>query len=225
MSLTDSGLKALLPKEKKYRVSVGDALYVLVYPNGGKYFVWKYRFPSNRAGQFRVYQIGPYGKGPGKWTLKQARDEQARLDVLRKAGEDPRLLKSESKRELIKQATNPPLIKAAEGFLERSKNKPSTVKDYRNMLFNQVLPVLGPDTPVNRLEWSNGGRQHVLSLKESIESRGSLYQSDKCLMVMRGMFDYAIDRGWMQPPNPAMGSKQAKSKHKPTPTLSVFTGS
>ena len=30
MALTDSGLKALLPKEKKYRVSVGDALYVLV---------------------------------------------------------------------------------------------------------------------------------------------------------------------------------------------------
>ena len=47
MALTDSGLKALLPKEKKYRVSVGDALYVLVYPNGGKYFVWKYRFPPN----------------------------------------------------------------------------------------------------------------------------------------------------------------------------------
>ena len=224
MSLTDSGLKALLPAEKKYRVSVGDALYLLVYPNGGKYFVWKYRFPPNRSGQFRDYQIGPYGKGPGKWTLKQAKDEVIRLDQLRKAGEDPRLLKSESKRELIKQATNPSLIKAAEGFLERSKNKPSTVKDYRNMLYNQVLPVLGPDTPVNRLEWSNGGRQQVLSLKESIESRGSLYQSDKCLMLMREMFVYAIDRGWMQPPNPAMGSKQAKSKHKPTPNPSLDWG-
>ena len=32
MSLTDSGLKALLPKEKKYRVSVGDALFIIVYP-------------------------------------------------------------------------------------------------------------------------------------------------------------------------------------------------
>ena len=221
MALTDSGLKALLPKEKKYRVSVGDALYVLVYPNGGKYFVWKYRFPPNRSGQFRDYQIGPYGKGPGKWTLKRAKDEVIRLDQLRKAGEDPRFLKSESKKELIKQATTPSLIKAAEGFLDRSKNKPSTVKDYRNMLYNQVLPVLGPDTPVNRLEWSNGGRQQVLSLKESIEERGSLYQSDKCLMVMRGMFDYAIDRGWMQPPNPAMESKQAKSKHKPIPNPSL----
>ena len=107
MALTDSGLKALLPKEKKDRVSVGDALHVLVYPNGGKYFVWKYRFPPNRSGQFRDYQIGPYGKSPGKWTLKQAKDEVIRLDQLRKAGEHPRLLKSESTRELIKQATNP----------------------------------------------------------------------------------------------------------------------
>ena len=224
MPASDSDLRALQPRERKYKFSCGNALFVEVYPGGGKYFVWKYYFPPGRKGQQRWYQIGPYGKGPGKWTLKQARDEQARLDVLRKAGEDPRLLKSESKRELIKQATNPPLIKAAEGFLERSKNKPSTVKDYRNMLYNQVLPVLGPDTPVNRLEWSNGGRQQVLSLKESIESRGSLYQSDKCLMVMRGMFDYAIDRGWMQPPNPAMGAKQAKSKHKPTPNPSLEWG-
>ena len=224
MPASDSDLRALQPRERKYKFSCGNALFVEVYPGGGKYFVWKYYFPPGRKGQQRWYQIGPYGKGPGKWTLKQARDEQARLDVLRKAGEDPRLLKSESKRELIKQATNPSLIKAAEGFLERSKNKPSTVKDYRNMLYNQVLPVLGPDTPVNRLEWSNGGRQQVLSLKESIESRGSLYQSDKCLMVMRGMFDYAIDRGWMQPPNPAIGSKQAKSKHKPTPNLSLDWG-
>ena len=61
----------------------------------------------------------------------------------------------------------------------------------------------------------------MLSLKESIESRGSFYKSNKCMIVMRGMFDYAIDRGWMHPPNPAMGSKQSKSKHKPTPNPSL----
>ena len=87
-----------------------------------------------------------------------------------------------------------------------------------------MLPVLGPDTPLTRLEWSNGGRQQVLSLKESFESRGSLYQYDKCLMVMRGMFDYAIDRSWMQPSNLVMGSKQAKSKHNPTPNPSLEWG-
>ena len=99
------------------------------------------------------------------------------------------------------------------GLAGATKNKPSRVNEYRNMFYNQVFPVLGPDVPVNHLEWSNGERQQVLSLKEYIESRGLLYQSDKCLMVMRGVLDYAIDRGWMQPPNPDMGSKQAKSMH------------
>ena len=32
-------------------------------------------------------------------------------------------------------------------------------------------------------------------------------------MVMRSMFEHAIDCGWMQPPNPAFGSKGAKSSH------------
>ena len=78
------------------------------------------------------------------------------------------------------------MIKAVALFLDRYNNKTSSVKDYRNMLYNQVFLLLFPYTPVNRLEWSNGGRQHVLSLKESITERGALYQSDKCLMVIRG---------------------------------------
>lgn len=39
---------ALLPKEKNYRFSVSDALYVLVYPDGDKNLVWKYRFSLHR---------------------------------------------------------------------------------------------------------------------------------------------------------------------------------
>ena len=122
MSLSDSGLKALVPRDKKYRVSVGDSILIInlksewwLYPNGGKYFIWRYRFPPTREGQRLDYQIVPYWKGPGKWTLKQARDEKDRLDQLRKAGEDPRLLKSEAKREVLQQALTPSVQKAAEG--------------------------------------------------------------------------------------------------------------
>ena len=221
MPFTDSDLRALAPKDKRYRVAAGDSIYIDVYPGGGKYFVWKYRFPPGTKGQQRWYQIGPYGRGVGEWTLKKARDEKARLDLLRKQGEDPRALKADAKREFYKQAAVPTLEKVAEEFLTNSRNRASTVKDYRNMLFNQVLPVLGHESPVNRFEWSNGGRQKVLDLKRNIQARGSLYQSDKCLMVMRSMFGYAIDMGWMAEPNPAIGSKYAKSGHvaKHNPTL------
>ncbi len=108
MPFTDTDLRSLKPATKKYRVSVGNALYVEVYPTGGKYFVWKYRFPPAISGKQRFYQIGPYGKGSGQWTLKKAREERERLDVLRKQGEDPRVIKSEEKRVVGKQA-DPPL--------------------------------------------------------------------------------------------------------------------
>ena len=80
---------------------------------------------------------------------KQAKDQVIRLDQFRKASEDTRLLKSESKKELIKRASTPFLLKAAEGFLDRSKIKPSMVKHYPNMLFNQVLPEFGAKLPIN----------------------------------------------------------------------------
>ena len=221
MPFTDSDLRALEPREKQYRVATGDGLYVVVYPNGSKYFTWVYRYPPGRGGQQRWHHIGPYGKGSGKWSLKAARDERDRLDQLRKAGDDPRVLKADAKREVEKKAKVPSLQEVAEDYLNRSRNRSSTVNDYRNMLFNQVLPVLGHHSPVNRFEWYSGGRQKVLDLKKGIEARGSLYQSDKCLMVMRSMFEHAIDNAWMQPPNPALGSKGARSKHEPKhhPTL------
>ena len=98
MPFTDSDLRVLEPREKQYRVATGDGLYVVVYPNGSKYFTWVYHCPRGRGGQQRWHEIGPYGKASGKWSLKAARDERDRLDQLRKAGEDPRVLKADAKR-------------------------------------------------------------------------------------------------------------------------------
>jgi hypothetical protein len=78
MPFIDSDLRALQPQSKKYRVSAGESLFVEVYPNGGRYFVWRHRFPPGKEGKLRDYQIGPYGKGPGQWTLKEAREERSR---------------------------------------------------------------------------------------------------------------------------------------------------
>ena len=48
MPFTDSDLQALVPRVKRYRVAAGDSIYIDVYPGGGKYFVWKYRFLAPR---------------------------------------------------------------------------------------------------------------------------------------------------------------------------------
>ena len=69
-------------------------------------------------------------------------------------------MKADAKRAVEKQAVVPNLKAVAEAYLERSRNRQSTVNDYRNMLFTQMLPNLGEKSPVNRFEWDKGGSNH-----------------------------------------------------------------
>ncbi len=39
MPLSDSDIRALEPKDNRFRVAIGYALHIEVYPKGGKYFV------------------------------------------------------------------------------------------------------------------------------------------------------------------------------------------
>jgi integrase len=215
MPFTDSDLRVLQPQSKKYRVSAGAALFVEVYPNGGRYFVWRHRFPPGKEGKLRDYQIGPYGKAPGQWTLKKARDERARLDVLRRQGEDPRARKAEL-RQTIQRPGAVTFQKAAEEWLATSGRRlaATTLKDYKNKLHNQILPVFGKRS-IRAIT-----RSECLDFKRTIEARGALNQSDKVFGVLRQVFAYAIDHKWIHEPNPARSSTHAHSgpitKHHPS---------
>ncbi len=230
--LSDTQLKAIRAVDKRQNISAGHALFVVIESltkGGGKSFVGRTRFPPGRDGKQVEVRIGVYGRGPGQWSLKEARDEWQRIRVWsHEQRRDPRDLKREQKAALVPKLEGPTLVEVAEAYLAHSTNRESTKVDYRNMLFNQVLPILGPDTPVKSLTWDSvqrdgrNGRQVVLDLKQSIVDRGSAYQSDKCLLVMRLLFAYAIEQGWMdRNQNPALGSRGVRSKHKskPHPTL------
>ena len=74
MPFTNSNLRALQVQSKKYTVSVGEPLFAEAYPKSGGYFVWRHQFPPGKEGKLRDYQISPYGKGPGQWSLKASED-------------------------------------------------------------------------------------------------------------------------------------------------------
>jgi integrase len=219
--VTDSFLRTLKPTSKKQRFSLGNFMFVevLSQQRGGTIcFVGRMRFPPTRSGKLIDYHLGTYGKGSGQLTLKQARDEWERVRTWSKDnGKDPRELKKERKKMFLVESQSPPLIKVCEGYFTNAKLRKSTIADYQNIINNQVLPVLGSSTSIEKLSWDNGGREVIIKLKKDIERRGSLAQSDKVLMVIRQVFGYAIDMGWLKEPNPAMGSKFAKSAHKAQP--------
>ena len=76
----------------------------------------------------------------------------------------------------------------------------------RNCLMNRVLPGLGGDTPLEDFTW---GRTHLDGVGEQVGAsswtgrrrlRRNTVQSEKALMVLRQVFDYAIDQGgWRRP--------------------------
>lgn len=224
MRLTETEVRALPGKLRRYSRSVGDSLYVLVEPvkgSGGKSFVGKMR--SN--GKQIDVRIGVFGKGPGQWTLKAARDEWFRLrSWYRETGRDPRELQKDEKRQLVKQSSDRTLNELVDSYLIACKTKykqsETTIKDKKNKLSNEIIPALGGSTPVSRLGWdekSKGrtGREAVFEITDSIEKRGSLNQARKVLGVMRHLFDYAIERGWMERgQNPAVQARSVGAGHE-----------
>lgn len=56
MSLTDVSVRNAKPKEKQYKLSDSGGLYLLIKPNGGKFWRLKYRI----AGKEKLLSIGAY---------------------------------------------------------------------------------------------------------------------------------------------------------------------
>ena len=219
--LNDSQVRALQAGPKRSTHALGNSLLLVVEPalkGGGKRFVGRYRFPPGRSGKQKEYALGVYGKGHGQLTLKEARDTWTKIRAWGlESGEDLQLYK-QSVFNQPKQQDSPTLGVAVKEYLSTSRHRESTRKDYANCLNNQVLPVLGAETPLSCFAFSDvqrdgrTGRRIVLDMKKDLEKRAPV-QADKALMVLRQVFGYAIDQGWMSEPNPAQGSRHARSSH------------
>ena len=147
-------------------------------------------------GKQRDYQIGPYGKAPEQWTLKEAREEGARLDVLRRQGEDPRALKSEQ-RQTIQRTGAVTFQKAAdECFVcTSSKLAAPTLKDYKNNLENQILPVrilMGAASPASAHHHPPGGGAFLLIQHDAEQPDRHLPSSACSDSATSGRFGLAI---------------------------------
>src|SRR5690348_15269950 len=79
--LIDSQCKRARPHAKVYRKNDGGGLYLIVHPDGRKY--WQFRFSYD--GKQRLLQIGPYPE----ITLEAARKARQHHREVLLAGKDP----------------------------------------------------------------------------------------------------------------------------------------
>ena len=112
MPLFDSEIRAFQATDKRQKASCGDSLYLVVEPaqkGGGKSFIAKTRFPPGRQGKWVEVRIGKYGRGVGRMSLKQARDEWRLIRAWsQENGKDPRDRKREAKDALWSRRRSPP---------------------------------------------------------------------------------------------------------------------
>ena len=98
MSLTDTKVRSLKPREKKYKVSDGKGLFLLIAPQGSKYWRFKYTF----NGKERLLAFGVYPD----LSLSEAREKCHEAQNLLAKEIDPGVAKKVAKRSKILAAQN-----------------------------------------------------------------------------------------------------------------------
>ena len=91
MPLTDATIRNLKPRDKPYKVSDFEGLFLLVKPTGSRLWHQKYRID----GKEKLLAIGQYPEV----SLAQARQARDAARALLAAGKDPSEAKQERKRE------------------------------------------------------------------------------------------------------------------------------
>jgi integrase len=197
--LTDAHLKNAAPREKPYKLSDEKGLFVLVHPNGGKYFRLKYRI----ARKEQQLALGTYPE----ISLKKARElrDQHRAEI--RQGIDPSAERKKKKASAIVEEFG--LVSEVYQRWHSKKNaeKSATYRQQIERVFTRdILPILGHKsiTEVRRAE--------LVAVVRLVEEKGVvLAKNAACFIKM--MFDFAVAEGLLEA-NPAVGLSGVLAGHE-----------
>ncbi len=208
--LSPSKINDIKPTTLRQRDSVMDGSGVFLIteksPKQCKRIVGYTRYPLGRGGKSIEVPFGVWGK-----DIKTKEDLQK---ILRKWLEIKFWSKSTGYHPKY-YGTEPPkstkrLGELVESFLVYHKLKVKEIswKTSKGRL-NQILEYFGEDRLISDFELGNGGKQRVVEMHDHIKKgrrygKPAIVHASKCRKLIKHVFDYAIDRGWMdEHQNPA----------------------
>lgn len=182
VAITVAELKNAKPLEKPYKISVGYGLFLLVQPNGSKYWRMSYRF----AGKQKTLAIGVFPE----IGLADAKDVCFGARKLLATDVDPSEAKKARKEALVKEVTDSFEAIAREWFARFSQNwKESHSTKIIRRLEIDIFPWLGK-RPIREISAPD-----LLSPIRRIESRGALETAHRVLANCGQVFRYAVSTG------------------------------
>lgn len=182
MALTELAVKKAKPLEKQQKVSDGGGLYLLIHPNGGKYWQMAYRF----EGKQKTLSLGIYPDV----GLAQARDRRDDARKLLANEIDPGAAKQAKKASGILLSENSFEIVAREWFVRHEPNwKENHSSKIIARLEKDIFPWIGK-VPISEI-----AAPALLAVVRRIEARGALETAHRALACCGQIFRYAVATG------------------------------
>jgi len=179
--LSEVKVRTAKPKEKAYKLTDGGGLFLLLTPQGGKYFRLKYRF----GGKEKLLALGTYPEV----SLVEAR---LRRDAARKqvaSGIDPAILRKAQKQAETEETDTFAVI-AQEWYTKFTPAWSAGHADsIKGRLEKDLIPWLGK-LPMKEIK-----APKVLEALRRIEDRGALEQAHRVRTIVGQVFRYAIATG------------------------------
>ena len=176
--LTELGIKKSKSGIKEKKLYDGQGLYLLLHPNGSKYWRVKYRF----LGKEKVLALGVWPK----ISLTDARKYRNEAKTVLKSGQDPNLVKQNI---LIKKQIdqlNTFKAVAEEWLLMKEKEwKQNNFRDVKRAIENHLYPDLG-HRPLSEITSAE-----LLSVLKKIEGQGKYEATSRARQKCEAIFRYA----------------------------------
>lgn len=180
--LTDLEIKNAAPRDKQYKLADGGGLFLLVHPNGSKYWRLKYRL----NGKEKLLALGVYPDTKAPQARKKA---QAAKEAVREGVDPSRQRKVEKRQKVLAQERSFKAVALA--WHSRAKPKWSDVHAGRvlDTLERLVFPHIG-SLPITDIETAD-----LLDVVKRIDDAGSREQAGRVLQRIKAVYRHAIQHG------------------------------
>ena len=202
MPLTDTAIRQTKPLKKPVKLADGAGLYLLLNPNGSRYWRMKYRF----AGKEKLLSLGVYPEV----TLATARQRREDARRLLSEGIDPGAAKQEAKRAIAVDAAGS-FEHVAREWIGKQGNR-WTADHAQSVLVSlerEIFPHLG-GRPINAITAGE-----LLAVMRGIEARGIHETAMRVLQRCNCVFRFGIITGVCEH-NPAADLRGALTPPKVT---------
>ncbi|WP_282296175.1 integrase arm-type DNA-binding domain-containing protein [Stenotrophomonas sp. PS02289] len=199
MPLTDTAIRRTKPSATVQKLRDGGGLYLLLRPDGGRWWRWDYRRPV--TGKRNTLSLGTYPDV----SLVTARERHAAARRLLAEGIDPGAQRKAQKLAALELVSNTFEAVANEHFALRAKKlSAGSAKRERRLIEKDLAPWIG------HLPIASITAKDVLEALRKIESRGAVETAHRARLLASQVFRYAIASGRAER-NPADDVKGALS--------------